>query len=70
MLTFAGLFLLDQDKKISWNEFSSSSYPTSMLSNSEDLKHDKKKFQTADSDGDGLLNSKEFASFYFPGVRP
>ena len=41
-----------------------------MLSNSEDLKHDKKKFQTADSDGDGLLNSKEFASFYFPGVRP
>lgn len=57
---------LNQDNKISWNEFSSSSYPPSMLSNSEDLKYDKQKFKMADADDNGFLNSKEFASFYFP----
>lgn len=57
------------DEKISWKEFLSTSYPDEALQNTEDLDYDKKKFNMADTDRDGLLNSKEFASFYFPGVR-
>ncbi|XP_028395690.1 calumenin-B-like [Dendronephthya gigantea] len=59
---------INMDKKISWKEFLSTSYPDEALRNLEDLDYDKRKFNMADTDGDGLLNSKEFASFYFPGA--
>lgn len=62
------IFYIDYDNKISWKEFLSTAYPDEALRNSEDLDYDKKKFNLADMDQDGLLDSKEFANFYFPGV--
>ena len=59
---------IDYDNKISWKEFLSTAYPDEALRNSEDLDYDKKKFNLADMDQDGLLDSKEFGNFYFPGV--
>jgi hypothetical protein len=61
-------FHIDYDNKISWNEFLSTAYPDEALRTSEDIEYDKKKFKMADVDQDGVLDSKEFASFYFPGV--
>jgi hypothetical protein len=60
---------IDYDKRISWNEFLSTAYPDEALRDSEDIEYDKKKFSMADVNRDGVLDAKEFASFYFPEVR-
>ena len=59
---------VDYDGKISWKEFVYTAYPDETLRNTEDLDYDKKKFDMADANHDRVLDSKEFSSFYFPGV--
>ena len=61
----------DGDGKISWNEYTKSSFGPEELEEADDevtsvLKRDERRFNTADEDKDGALNMEEFVQFMHP----
>lgn len=60
----------DKDGKVSWAEFQKNHYggenETAHDEAKENLAHDEKRFQVADTDGDKLLNVEEYHAFYHP----
>lgn len=66
----------DGDGKITWDEYTKSSYGTEELGDSPDeetkkmLSTDKRRFDTADKDKDGALNKEEYVHFMHPESSP